>query len=87
METHILFVSIPEGVNAHNTYSLLDFLKSHLHLPKLTCEQHFFVGPTLDLKYDVSLWEFKSESKEVFVRVESDQESGQVIKVTASGNW
>tara|TARA_B100000900_G_scaffold266327_1_gene227254 strand:- start:869 stop:1141 length:273 start_codon:yes stop_codon:yes gene_type:complete len=88
MNTHITLMNLPLGVNIQNPKSVFDFiaLQLKIEIPK---SQYigFETGQVLDSdNRDISLWEVNTEQSPLFLRIESDSNSGQITKLEVTGN-
>lgn len=88
MNTHITLMNLPLGVNVQNPKSVFDFITRHLQI-EIPKSQYigFETGQVLDSENrDISLWEVNTEQSPLFLRIESDSESGQITKLEVTGN-
>ena len=88
MNTHITLINLPLGVNVQNPKSVFDFIAKHLKIEIPKSEYiGFDTGHVLDNENkDISLWEVNTKQSPLFLRIESDSESGQVTKLEVTGN-
>ena len=88
MNTHITLMNLPLGVNIQNPKSVFDFIARQLNIEIPKSEYiGFEAGHVLDSKNrDISLWEVNTEESPLFLRIESDSDSGQITKLEVTGN-
>ena len=88
MNTHITLMNLPLGINVENPKSVFDFIAQQLKIEIPKSEYiGFETGQVLDSENrDISIWEVNSKQGLLFLRIESDSESGQITKLEVTGN-